>query len=150
MSKAHKYQVEVLLRDVYEYSVGGMYLLLAVLLVVCVQLSIAIPSVAYTIATVFSLRGGYLLLEGYKLRKYQKNLINLQMYRMKSKQLKVSNKVHFLGLGFEWTSTHRQRIHDLMKPKNSRFRTFSTLYQWARNLERKHENSFLAKLTSIT
>ncbi len=54
---------------------------------------------------------------------------------MDSKDLPISHKVHFLGLGFEWTATHTQRIYDLNLPQNKRLKHPPYPYRKARQLE---------------
>lgn len=136
-------QKEVLLRDIYEYIPAWTYTLLAILLVIASELAFAIPVVAFTLASLFMLRAIYLFHKGYKVARYQKNLMCLPIYKMRGKDLPVSNKVQFLGMGFEWTAVHAQRVYDLNQPKNAKYRKFSNTYKLVRQFEIRHEHNTL-------
>lgn len=152
MAAAFKYQKEVLLRDIYEYVPAWTYLLLAVILVFASELAFAIPVVAFTLAGLFLVRSYYLFGQGYHVKRYQKNLTRLPMFLMKSDDIPISNKVHFLGMGFEWTAMHTQRIYDLNLPQNRHFKEYPYLYRKARAMElaceHKRYMQWLIALTS--
>lgn len=141
MAQAFKYQKEVLLRDVVEFVPAWTYLLLATILVIASELAFAIPVVAFTIAGVFLLRSMQLFKQAIRLRRYQVNLTRLPMYKMQSDDIPISNKVHFLGMGFEWTATHTQRIYDLNLPENRKFKEYPWLYKKGRAMEIALEHS---------
>lgn len=141
VAKSFKYQKEVLLREVVEFVPAWTYLLLATILIIASELAFAIPIVAFTIAAVFLLRSFQLFKRGLRVRRYQKNLTRLPMFRMKSDEIPISNKVHFLGMGFEWTATHTQRIYDLNLPENSKFKEYPWLYKKGRAMEIALEHS---------
>ncbi|MBS9781835.1 MAG: type IV conjugative transfer system coupling protein TraD [Gammaproteobacteria bacterium] len=150
-SPVFKYQKEVLLREIYEYIPAWTYLLLAIILVFASELAFAIPVVAFTIAGLFLARSWVLFSRGYKLKQYQQNLTRLPMYEMKSDDIPISNKVHFLGMGFEWTQRHTQRIYDLNLPQNSKYKEYSPLYKKAREMEIALEhNRYMQWLINFT
>lgn len=138
-------QKEVLLRDIYEYIPAWTYTFLSILLIVASELAFAIPVVAFSLASLFMLRAIFLFRKGRRVAKYQKNLTRLPMYKMHSKDLPISQRVQFLGMGFEWTAVHAQRVYELNQPKNIKYRKFSATYRWVRNFEIKHENTWIFK-----
>ncbi len=150
-TRAFKYQKEVLLREIVEFVPAWTYLILATILVIASELAFAIPVVAFTLAGFFIVRSVVLFHQGIRVRRYQKNLTRLPMYRMKSDDIPISDKVHFLGMGFEWTATHTQRIYDLNLPENRRFKEYPWLYKKARAMEIALEhNRYLQWLIRFT
>ena len=132
---------EVLLRDVYEFIPAKAYLVAALLLVLASEFAFAIPVVAFTLAGLFLLRAAVLFHRGWRVRRYQRNLTRLPLYRMRAKDLPVSDKVQFLGMGFEWTAKHTQRAYDLTLVGNLRYLELPKSYQRVRRLEIKLERS---------
>lgn len=132
---------EVLLRDIYEYVPASAYVLTAVFLLLASELAFVIPTVAFALASLFFLRAAVLFRRGWRVRRYQKRLVNLPVYRMRVSDLPVSNKVQFLGMGFEWTGVHTQRVYDLTQSENSKYTAKSRGYKRARNLEVRLEHS---------
>ena len=132
---------EVLLRDIYEYVPASAYVLAAVFLLLASELAFVIPTVAFALATLFFLRAAVLFRRGWRVKRYQKRLVNLPVYRMRVRELPVSNKVQYLGLGFAWTGVHTQRVYDLTQSENSKYTAKSRGYERARNLEVKLEHS---------
>ncbi len=132
---------EVLLRDIYEYVPASAYVLAAVFLLLASELAFVIPTVAFALATLFFLRAAVLFRRGWRVKRYQKRLVNLPVYRMRVSELPVSSKVQYLGLGFAWTGVHTQRVYDLTQSENSKYTAKSRGYERARNLEVKLEHS---------
>lgn len=132
---------EVLLRDIYEYVPASAYVLAAVFLLLASELAFVIPTVAFALATLFFLRAAVLFRRGWRVKRYQKRLVNLPVYRMRVSELPVSGKVQYLGLGFAWTGVHTQRVYDLTQSENSKYTAKSRGYERARNLEVKLEHS---------
>ena len=132
---------EVLLRDIYEFIPAKAYLVAALLLVLASEFAFAIPVVAFTLAGLFLLRAAVLFRRGWRVRRYQRNLTRLPLYRMRAKDLPVSDKVQFLGMGFEWTAKHTQRAYDLTLVGNLRYLELPKSYQRVRRLEIKLERS---------
>lgn len=132
---------EVLLRDIYEYVPASAYVLAAVFLLLASELAFVIPTVAFALATLFFLRAAVLFRRGWRVKRYQKRLVNLPVYRMRVSELPVSSKVQYLGLGFAWTGVHTQRVYDLTQSENSKYTAKSRGYERARNLEVRLEHS---------
>lgn len=141
-------QKEVLLRDVYEYIPAWTYTCLALILVMASELVFAIPVVAFSLAGLFMFRAIVLFRRGRRVARYQKNLTRLPIYRMRAKDLPVSDKVQFLGMGFAWTARHAQRVYDLNLPRNEKYRLLPPGYQRVRRLEVKWEKSRLGRAIS--
>lgn len=148
---AQPYQKEVLLREVVEFTPAWTYLLLATGLLIASELALAVPSVAFTIAGLFFIRSVVLFRRGWRVRRYQRNLTRLQVYRMKSRQLPVSQKVQLLGMGFEWNEVHTQRVYDLNLPKNHHYKQLPPCYHRARRMEIALEhNRYMQWLVNFT
>lgn len=143
---------EVLLRDIYEFIPAKAYLVAALLLVLASEFAFAIPVVAFTLAGLFLLRAAVLFRRGWRVRRYQRNLTRLPLYRMRTKDLPVSDRVQFLGMGFEWTAKHTQRAYDLTLVGNLRYLELPKIYQRVRRLEirleRSHRFRWLTAFTS--
>ncbi|MFC2751909.1 MAG: type IV conjugative transfer system coupling protein TraD [Cardiobacterium sp.] len=143
---------EVLLRDIYEFIPAKAYLVAALLLVLASEFAFAIPVVAFTLAGLFLLRTAVLFRRGWRVRRYQRNLTRLPLYRMRTKDLPVSDRVQFLGMGFEWTAKHTQRAYDLTLVGNLRYLELPKIYQRVRRLEirleRSHRFRWLTAFTS--
>lgn len=138
-------QHEVLLRDIIEYVPATTYAALSAGLAVMSEMAFAVPSVAYPLAGMFGLRAAVLYRRGRKIKQYQKNLTRLQMYRMSTKDIPVSHKVHFLGMGFPWIDLHAQRAYDINQSWNRKYRELPRSYRFIRDLELKLEGKRWAK-----
>lgn len=134
------YQKEVLLRDVVEYIPAWTYTVLAIMLVLASELAFVIPTVAFTLAGLFMLRAIALFWRGHKIKRYQRQLTRLPLYRMHSRDVPNSQKVQFLGMGFEWTAIHTQRAYDLNQSKNAKYRQMPYSYRLVRRMEYKLEH----------
>ena len=132
---------EVLLRDIFEYVPATAYLFAALFLLLASELAFVIPTVAFALAGLFLLRAAVLFRRGWRVRRYQKRLVNLPIYRMRVRDLPVSNKVHFLGMGFAWTTVHTQRVYDLIQSANAKYIQPPRGYKRGRALEVKLEHS---------
>lgn len=69
--------------------------------------------------------------QGYRVYRYQRNLIRMPTYTMTSKQLPVSDSRLFIGKGFRWTAQHTQRLRDLDLAYNLHFKYPTFLKKWA-------------------
>lgn len=145
---------EVLLRDVYEYVPAQAYTAAAVLLGIASEYAFAVPTVAYTLSGMFLTRAAVLYRRGWRIKRYQKQLTRLPLYRMRSKDLPVSNKVQFLGMGFEWTAVHTQRAYDINLSHNRKYTQLPKGYRRVRKLElaleKAHHMRWLTRFTSST
>ncbi len=151
MMSTFKYQKEVLLRNIYEYIPAWVYLMLSLILIFASELAFAIPIVALSLAGLFIVRAYYLFSQGYRVKKYQRNLTRLPLFVMYSKDIPISNKVYFLGMGFEWTPIHTQRIYDLNLPENRKYKAYPLCYRKAREMELAFEhNRYMQWLISFT
>lgn len=140
-SPSRKYPKETLLREPHEYVAAWSYLLAAGFLLIASEAALLIPSLAYSGSALFLWRAVYRWSEGRYIRRYQRNLTDLPPYEMRSSELKVSYKHLFVGVGFEWTAVHAQRLYDIELPKNEKYVRFSRGYRWAREFSHRHELS---------
>lgn len=96
-----------------------------------------------------ALLAGSRYLQGRRIRRYRKNLRTLPYYAMTPKDIPVSHTGQFIGRGFEWTSTHTQRLKMARMEKTKKeLIDDSKLYTWARNHENRHSGQdWLSKIT---
>lgn len=144
----HKYQIEALLRPPVELYTASVCALSAGLCVYAPWSLALNPTVGLGMAAGFGHLGFKRAREGFRILKYQRNLKRLPRYAMSSKQIPVMNKHLFLGRGFRWTQKHTQRLHDCFLTGNERYISPSQIYTWVKEFEKKHEGSFITKITS--
>ncbi|PJG82773.1 type IV conjugative transfer system coupling protein TraD [Caviibacterium pharyngocola] len=105
------------------------------------------PSIGYGFGSIFAALAIRRFRQGWKIVRYHRNLKRLPHYAMTSKQIPVSRKFLFLGKGFEWEPKHTQRLHDCFTARGSAYLKPSKLFKFARELEKKYDNTF-TKFTS--
>ncbi|TAL56897.1 type IV conjugative transfer system coupling protein TraD [Pandoraea sp.] len=81
-----------------------------------------------------------------RLLRFQRNLKRLPAYQMRPQDIPVSSAEQFLGRGFYWAPEHTQRLHMARLPEYRHLRARNDLYEWARDFERSHPGSRLARL----
>lgn len=109
------------------------------------------PLIGKVGALAFGLMGYKHYRSARKLKRYQKQLINLPAFVQSSDQIGYSKKQLYLGKGFLWDERHTQRMYDLEKAIGRKFRDMPWLYTFARNLERKYEhNNLLQPILKFT
>ena len=139
------YQIEALLRPPVEYFAAGTYLSVAAVTLAAPEALMVVPTVAYTTATLLLARGLIRLRDGWRIRKYQKQLWRLPLYQLSSSPLPISQRTLFIGMGFAWDQRHAQRLADTERAKNRGYKTPPWYYRWARAFELRHEHSPLLK-----
>lgn len=145
---SNKYLVEALLRPPVEYYTSAACAASALLCGYAPWAVALTPSVGWGMSAGFTVLGVIRYRQGRRIVKYQKNLKRLPRYAMSSKQIPVMKKHLFIGLGFRWTQKHTQRLHDCFLSGNSKYIEPSKCYTWVKEFEKKHEDSWLAKITS--
>ncbi|MFQ6591071.1 MULTISPECIES: type IV conjugative transfer system coupling protein TraD [Pseudomonas] len=85
--------------------------------------------------------------------RYRRNIRRLPRYVMTSKNVPVSNRRLFIGIGFKWEQRHTQRLTQTYRPEFRRYVEPTALFQAARRMEARMEYSrfpmnVLPKLTS--
>lgn len=98
---------------------------------------------------VLTVMTGIRLMQGRRIRRYRKNLRTLPYYAMTPKDIPVSTTAQFMVRGFEWTSTHSQRLKMArMEQTKKELIDDGKLYTRARNHENRHSGrDWLSKLT---
>lgn len=76
-----------------------------------------------------------------RIQRYRSVVRMLEPYALYPEQLPFSKRAVFLGLGFEWTAKHTQRMALLAQPANEKLHKSPPLYRWARRFERDPEAS---------
>ncbi|AHF01397.1 conjugal transfer protein TraG [Thiomicrospira aerophila AL3] len=131
------YPVEALLRPPVEFYAALTAWTLALIAVTMPTVIMMTDSVAYASAGVLFLFGLRRFRQGYAVWSYHRHLVRLPYYGLRPRQIPVSNRFLFLGLGFKWTQTHTQRLLDTTDPVNKRFITPNVFYRLARQIEFK-------------
>ncbi|WP_130537703.1 type IV conjugative transfer system coupling protein TraD [Thiomicrorhabdus indica] len=139
-----KYPIEALLRPPVEFHSATAALIISLIMYKMPQILLMSQHMAYVGSAIFVLIGLARFRQGYKIYRYQKNLVRLPYYGMRPRQVPVSNRTLFLGLGFRWTQKHTQRLFDAMEPENEKYITPPKIYQWARLLEKRLERFKIA------
>ena len=138
---SRKHPVENLLRTPYEawssmaYGLaGGLTLLSPSVLMGALHT----PSLTYGLAGGLLIRSGQRFLQSRKLSKYQYELHKLPKYEIRSSDVPISRKNLFLGLGFEWTARHTQRLSDFSRQEfdHHRYRDKTKTYKVARQIQK--------------
>ncbi|MKV93062.1 conjugative coupling factor TraD, PFGI-1 class, partial [Salmonella enterica subsp. enterica] len=94
-----------------------------------------------------ALRRGW---QGWKIVRYQRNLLRLPRYALTSRKIPVSRQRLFLGKGFRWQPIHTQRLYDCLQPEAARWLRPGWCYRLARHIEKRSEHTLpgLARLLS--
>jgi len=111
-----KYPIEQLLRPAHELPVGLGWVTAAIVVLLSPGIllgAIHTPSITYTLALLFLIRGGQRLYAACRLLKYQYELLVLPSYVIDSRTVPASPVDLFIGLGFEWRARHTQRRTDI-------------------------------------
>ena len=145
---SRKHPVENLLRTPYEawsaigYALAGSLTMLSPSILMG---ALHTPSLTYGLAAGMLARSGQRFLETRKLSKYQYELHKLPDYNIKSTEVPLSKKELFLGLGFEWTARHTQRLYDFDRQEYDfhKYRHQRPGYKSARKLEKVFKKSLL-------
>ncbi|MGE4546004.1 MAG: type IV conjugative transfer system coupling protein TraD [Pedobacter sp.] len=116
-----KCPIEALLRPPVELYSAWTAWTLAVISVYMPGVIMMTPGVAYVSAAILLLIGMRRFLQGYTIYQYHRNLVKLPYYGLKPRQIPVSNRHLFLGMGFKWTQKHTQRLEDALDPVNEKF-----------------------------
>ena len=131
-----EYRMDGQLRPITEYKAAlvsslGTYALAAV-----PSLAGLPASLSYTLAVATAAMAGTQIVNGRKLKRYQKSLTRLEAFAMTTEELPVSETEFYLGKGFDWTQVHAQRAYECQKQNGRKYIKQSPLYYKARELER--------------
>lgn len=143
---------EVLLRPAVELYTVAICLCCA-LLCIFAPWAVALSfSMGMVTAVVFLFFAAIRLKEAWIVLRYRRNIRRLPRYEITSKQIPVSNKRLFLGLGFKWEQKHTHRLMQTYRPQFRKFVEQPYRYQLARRLEAKLEfaPSYLAWVGKLT
>jgi len=95
------------------------------------------PSVAYAAAATLLLFVAVpRYLQARRVMVYQRNLRRLPSYRLRSRQIPISEERLFFGRGFRWLSQHTQRLRDVNRPESRHYLEPKAGFQVARVVER--------------
>lgn len=141
-------QRENLLREPVEKWAGYAFILGAATCLMFPELLMLPPSISIIGSIILFGFGLWQIRFARKLKRYQKQLINLPAFVQSSNEIGFSKKNLYLGKGFLWDERHTQRQFDLEKGLGRKFRESSWWYDKARQFEAKYEHS--KKLNFIT
>lgn len=77
--------------------------------------------------------------------RFQRNLRRLPVYELTADEIPVSSRELFMGKGFRWTQLHAQRLAMARLPRYRHLLAHNARYHWARDFERQHPDSWLAR-----
>ncbi|WGT27029.1 type IV conjugative transfer system coupling protein TraD [Pseudomonas marginalis] len=111
------------------------------------------PLFGIAAAAFFLLFGWIRLQQALFVLRYRRNIRRLPRYVMTSKNVPVSNRRLFIGIGFKWEQRHTQRLTQTYRPEFRRYVEPTALFQAARRMEERMEYArfpmnVLPKLTS--
>ena len=144
------YPVENLLRTPVEWFPAGVSFAAAALLAARPGWFFLPQIYAWPTAAGLLLVAGLRVSQALALARYRRNLRRLPDWRISADQIPWSKRMVFLGRGFAWDQRHTQRLADVRKPVNARFRKPTRLYHLARRLELLTEHGPLAGLARLT
>ncbi|WP_434339393.1 type IV conjugative transfer system coupling protein TraD [Motilimonas cestriensis] len=109
------------------------------------------PSVGYGCGAVLLCFAAFRFNQGLTVHRYQKNLLRLKPFSMKTSQVPTSKSNLWIGKGFEWRQRHTQRLWDCKRSDAEKYIQPSWLYNLAREVERRSEyNKLLKPVAAIT
>ncbi|MBD3612374.1 MAG: hypothetical protein HUJ13_08205, partial [Hydrogenovibrio crunogenus] len=130
-----KYPIEALLRPPVELYSAWTAWLLAIIAIYMPSLIMMTQGVAYVASATLFLIGLNRFSQGYTIWRYHKSLVRLPYYGLKPRQIPVSKRDLFLGIGFKWTQRHTQRLQDALDPVNEDYLQPGLDYRIGRALE---------------
>ncbi|MCB1808525.1 MAG: conjugative coupling factor TraD, PFGI-1 class, partial [Candidatus Competibacteraceae bacterium] len=142
-----RYPIEALLRPPVEWTSTLAAWSVAALAASAPSALLMTPAVAYFSALVLGGFGFWRLRQGWRVRRYQRGLRRLRVYRLRSNRVPYAREWLFLGRGFRWTPQHTQRLWDATRPQHRRYLETSRGYATFRRLGNRH--SRLRSLTAI-
>ncbi len=132
-----KYPIEALLRPPVEFQSALAAFSIATLMFYMPSLIMMPDGMAYIGSLVLVFFGLVRFRQGWKVWRYQKTLVRLPYYGIRPRNIPVSHRTLFLGMGFRWRQKHTQRLFDALQPENEKYITPSRAYRFARSLEKK-------------
>lgn len=138
-----KYPVEALLRPPVEFQSALAAFTLAVIGIFMPSVVLMTPGVAYTTSGVLFVLGIHRFKQGWDIWMYHRHLVRLPYYGLKPREVPVSNRTLFLGMGFRWTQKHTQRLSDAMDPANEEYIKPGVFYRIGRSIEKIFDRNFL-------
>lgn len=93
------------------------------------------PEVAYVSAAILAYRSSKFWSEGRKITNYHRQLKRSERYELAAKDIPITKYDCFLGLGYEFTAKHTQRIAEVNLPHNEKYKKKGGIYNAARKFE---------------
>lgn len=140
--------IEALLRPPVELFTTAVCIIIAILCCTAPWVVALQPSVSYGFAVCFLVLGWVRFRQSLYIIRYHRNLKRLSVFKMSGKEIPVGKKFLYLGKGFRWQPKHTQRLHDCFTADGSKYTQPSKLFQFVREFEKKHQDSWLVKFTS--
>lgn len=135
-----KGEIESILRPIYEFNVVFTIIIVSFLIIYFNSFFLLNQKTSLGLVAFILLLGLYRFMQGYKIYKYQKNLVRLPFYSLSPENIPGGKENWFLGKGFEWTQKHTQRIYDLKLDKYEQYRNPSKIFQIIRKIEKQYPN----------
>ncbi|MGR5347180.1 conjugative transfer system coupling protein TraD [Vibrio mediterranei] len=128
-------KLDGLLRPIYEYYVAATALVMAFALYHIAPYINVTPVWSYIIIGGMVALAAKRIRQGFRVRRYQKGLNNIDAFRISTDQIPMSSKQTWIGRGFSWTAKHSQRVHEAKKEHLKKYYRLGLIYKWAREIE---------------
>ncbi|NWB98370.1 type IV conjugative transfer system coupling protein TraD [Pseudomonas gingeri] len=140
MTQSHT--IEALLRPAVELYTVAVCLMGACLSVFAPWSLALTPPFGLAAAAFFLVFGGIRLRQALVVLRYRRNIRRLPRYVMTSKDVPVSNRRLFIGIGFKWEQRHTQRLMQTYRPEFRQYVEPMPLFQAVRRMEERMEYAF--------
>lgn len=140
------YPLENRLREPTELYVALTYFALATLSFMRPSVFLLTPKIGLIVTFGFSLLGMYRFYQGYRVKRYQKRLLKMPRYHLKTRQIPYHLKKLFLGKGFLWLPKHTQRLHQIKQVNMERYLKPSLFYRAMRILAGTAQSNLLGTI----
>lgn len=128
-------------RPPYEYVSAGMLGLSALAVAVAPGLTLLPGQQGLGVALGLGGLAAWRWRQARRIARHRRAVRVLQPYALRPDELPWSRTGVFLGLGFEWTAKHTQRMALLAQPQNEHLKQDPPWYRWAREVERKPDTA---------
>lgn len=135
-----KFEMESLLRPPVELYSSAIMAGGATLCALAPEHVMMVPSVSYACSGLLGAAAINRFYDGWQVMQYQKNLTRLSYYEMKPQDVPCSNRLNWIGKGFEWKPIHTQRMIEAQSIRSMKYLEPSTLSKAARRMEIRLEH----------
>jgi conjugative coupling factor TraD (TOL family) len=133
----------------YEYASAAAFLVAMTLVLAMPETFLLSSNAAAITAALLLAAAAWRWHQARRISRHRKAVRVLTPYALRPEELPWSRQAVFLGLGFEWTVRHTQRMALLALPENEKLRQLPPWARWARAVERDpHRPAWLRQLVA--